>query len=134
MKYVLDTTVVSALMRAEEGPARRLLALRPADVGIPQPVLAEIRYGLARLPRSRRKQELEERLGVVLRGVGRVEWTDEVSRLFGDLKSALERRGERVDDFDVAIAAHALAVGAAIVSQNLRHFARVPGLSVESWD
>jgi tRNA(fMet)-specific endonuclease VapC len=56
-----------------------------------------------------------------------------VSRRFGDVKADLERRGERVDDFDVAIAAHALASGAAVVTRNVRHFARVRGLDVEDW-
>jgi len=133
MRHVLDTTTVSALMRSEAGPAKRLLALRPGDVVIPQPVLAEIRYGLARLPRSRRRSALEDRLAVVLLGVSRTEWTDEVSRLFGELKATLERRGARVDDFDVAIAAHALALEASVVTENVRHFSRIPGLSVESW-
>jgi tRNA(fMet)-specific endonuclease VapC len=38
-----------------------------------------------------------------------------------------------VDDFDVAIAAHALALEAVVVTDNVRHFRRVPGLAVESW-
>ena len=133
MRYVLDTTVASALMRAEAGPSSRLLQKRPADVLLPQPVVAEIRYGLARLPRSRRKRELEHRLLTLLAALARAEWTDEVSETFGDLKAGLERRGERVDDFDLAIAAHAIAHDAAVVTRNTRHFIRIPSLRVEDW-
>jgi predicted nucleic acid-binding protein len=39
----------------------------------------------------------------------RVEWSDEVSERFGAVKAALEKKGRRIEDFDAAIAAHALA-------------------------
>ena len=52
---------------------------------------------------------------------------------FGAVKADLERRGERLDDFDVAIAAHALALGAVVATRNVKHLARVRGLSVEEW-
>ena len=133
MRYVLDAGVVSALMRAEPGPSSRLLRERPADVLLPHPTLAEIRYGLARLPSSRRKRELDGRLATLLAALARAEWNGDVSRSFGDLKADLERRGERVDDFDVAIAAHALAHDAAVVTRNTRHFARIRSLRVEDW-
>jgi len=133
VRYVLDTTVVSALMRSEAGPSSRLLQKRPADVLLPQPVVAEIRYGLARLPGSRRKRTLEHHLLTLLAALARAEWTDEVSRCFGDLKADLERRGERVDDFDLVIAAHGVAHDAAIVTRNTRHFVRIRSLRVEDW-
>lgn len=133
MSYVLDTTTVSALMRAEPAHSARLLAQRPADVFIPQPALAELHYGIARLPNSRRRRQLEERLAVLLAGIARSEWTDAVSRHYGQLRAHLGRRRQRIDDFDAAIAAHALALEAVVVTDNLRHFTRVPGLDVESW-
>ena len=133
MRYVLDTTVASALLRAEPGPSSRILQERPADVLLPQPAVTEIRYGLARLPSSRRKRELERRLVTLLAALVRAEWSDEVSRCFGDVKADLERRGERVDDFDVAIAAHAIAHDAAVVTLNTRHFAGIRSLRVEDW-
>jgi tRNA(fMet)-specific endonuclease VapC len=131
--YVLDTTVLSALMRGEPGASRRLLDTPPAEVAVPQPVLAEIHYGLARLAPSRRRKELEARLAILVRALPRAPWDDEVSRFFGEVKAQLERRGERVDDFDVAIAAHALARQSAVVTRNARHFVRIRGLVVEDW-
>lgn len=133
MIYALDTTALSALMRAERGPSLRLLAAAPDDVGVPQPVVAEIHYGLARLPRSRRRRKLEERLALLLESLPRLTWSDDVSLAFGALKAELEKRGERVDDFDVAIAAHALAHDATLVTRNLRHFERMRRLRVEDW-
>jgi len=131
--YVLDTNAVSALMKGSDAVVNRLAATEPADVGIPQPVVAEIAYGIERLPRSKRRQVLQARFDLICSELQRVEWTDEVSHAFGRIKATLERRGSRIEDFDAAIAAHALALGATLVTANLEHLARVPGLRVEDW-
>lgn len=133
MRYVLDTSVFSALMAEEEGPLVRLEALRPSNVLLPQPVLAEVSAGLARLPRSRREQLLRHRFEVLCTTFPRSAWTDEVSHCFGVLKASLLRRGASVEDFDLAIAAHALVEDAILVTDNVRHFDRVAGLTVENW-
>jgi tRNA(fMet)-specific endonuclease VapC len=133
MKYVLDTNALSALMK---GDARALAHLRRAgraEVGIPQPVIAEISYGIERLPTSKRRHALAQRFDLLRAELPRCQWTDTVSERFGDVKAALERKGERIEDFDAAIAAHALADGAVLVTANLGHMVRVPGLSVEDW-
>ena len=111
----------------------RLQAARRVDVFVPQPVIAEISYGLARMPKSSRRQTLGERFDVLAKEIPRVEWTDEVSAHFGLIKADLERRGIRLEDFDVAIAAHAAALGATLVTGNVRHMARIRGLTVECW-
>jgi tRNA(fMet)-specific endonuclease VapC len=111
----------------------RLAQVGRADVGVPHPVLAEIEYGIERLPRSRRKQQLRDRLTLLAEELQRVAWTDEVSEAFGVIKASLERRGTRIEDFDAAIAAHALANGAVLVTADVDHMTRVPGLTVEDW-
>jgi len=132
-KFVLDTNTVSWLMRRHEGAKGRLAAKRPGDVGLPQPVIAEISYGIARLPRSRRRQALREQLELLCEALPRVPWTDQVSERFGAIKAALEGSGSRLEDFDLAIAAHALALGATLVTSDVDHMQRVPGLTVDDW-
>lgn len=133
MKFVFDTNAVSALMSGEASMLKRLSRVERTEVAMPQPVIAEISYGIERLPASRRRTELEARFSLVLSELARVEWTDAVSATFGELKAALERRGKPLEDFDIAIAAHAVAHGAVLVSANLDHMLRIPGLSVEDW-
>ena len=53
--------------------------------------------------------------------------------LFGEFKALLERRGERVEDADLLVAAVAVAHGAVVVTGNGRHLGRVPGVQVEDW-
>lgn len=133
MSYVLDTNAVSELMKGTAAVIDRLASHSAADVGIPHPVVAEIAYGIERLPRSARRTALQARLDLICSEIPRVEWTDAVSHAYGRVKAALERRGARIEDFDAAIAAHALAVGATLVTANVDHMARVPGLRYENW-
>jgi tRNA(fMet)-specific endonuclease VapC len=100
---------------------------------VAQPVFAEISYGIARLPRSKKKEALQHRFALVKSQLGRAEWTDAVSEAFGAIKAHLERKGTRIEDFDAAIAAHAQAWEATLVTVNVAHMARVPGLRVEDW-
>ena len=133
MKYLLDTNAVSALMKGDPRALARLRAAGRADSAIPQPVIAEIEYGIGRLPRSKRRQLLRERFDLLRAELPRRQWTDTVSEHFGAVKAALEHKGQRIDDFDAAIAAHALADGSVLVTANVGHLLRVPGLTVEDW-
>ena len=121
-------------MKGSAAVVERLAATAPVDVAIPQPVIAEIAFGLERLPRSKRRTALQARFDLISAEVPRAEWTAAVSRMFGRIKATLERRGTRIEDFDAAIAAHALALDATLVTANRGPRIRVPGLRVEDWN
>jgi len=131
--YVLDTNAVSALMKGNEAFVDRLASHAPADVAIPQPVIAELAHGIERLPRSRRRIALQARFELICSEIPRSEWTDDVSHAYGRIKATLERRGTRIEDFDAAIAAHAVSIGATLVTTNTDHMGRIPGLRLEDW-
>ena len=133
MKYVLDTNAVSALMKGDARVIERLEQVGKSEVAVPQPTLAEIAYGIERLPRSRRRDFLQTRFDLLRQELLRAEWTDEVSEHYGTIKATLEKKGRRIEDFDAAIAAHALARGAVLVTASLDDMARVQGLAVEDW-
>jgi tRNA(fMet)-specific endonuclease VapC len=133
VKYVLDTNTVSAVMKSDARVLKRLKESNRRDIFVPQPVVAEIAYGIARLPRSKRRHLLEERFGAIAGTFERIEWTDAVSTAFGEIKAVLEQKGCPIEDFDAAIAAHAVAHAATLVSANVKHMARVPHLRLEDW-
>jgi tRNA(fMet)-specific endonuclease VapC len=133
MKYVLDTNTVLFLMRGDSEVSSRLIAHQRKDVSLPQPVVAEIEYGLARMPRSARRARLRRRFDILLADLTRAEWTDDVSKAFGLIKAELEKRGERIEDFDVAVASHAVSRDAVLVTDNIEHMSRVPRLRLENW-
>ena len=133
MKYVLDTNALSALLKGDRNAAQRLKSTARRDIGVPSPVIAEIEYGIARLPRSKRKQRLADRFNLFREQLHRIPWTDEVSAAFGTIKADLEKRGTRLEDFDIAIAAHAAALDAILITGDRSHMTRIKNLDVEDW-
>lgn len=133
MSYLLDTNAVSAVMKGEPRTLARLREAAKREVFVPQPVLAEIAYGIARLPKSKRKQSLRDRFELVKSELQRADWTDAVSEAFGEIKAQLERKGTPIEDFDAAIAAHAKAREATLVTANISHMVRIAGLRIEDW-
>lgn len=125
---------MSGLMKGAPNMIAHLRRVARTEVFVPPPVIAEIAYGIERLPRSKRREALASRFHLLKDEIQRAVWSDEVSQAFGSIKAALERRGERIEDFDAAVAAHAVAVGGVLVTANRKHMTRVPGLEIEDWE
>ena len=131
MKYVLDTNTVSALMKGVLGVAARLERIHRTDVAISQVTVAEIEFGLRYVPPSKRRRLLQEQWQTIGAELIRLPWDDAVSRAFGERKARLERAGMRMSDFDLAIAAHAIALGLIVVTADAA-FERL-GIRRENW-
>jgi tRNA(fMet)-specific endonuclease VapC len=60
-------------------------------------------------------------------------WDATAAAAHGRLRAQLRQAGTPIGDFDEMIAAHAMSVGAVLVTSNERHFRRISGLAVENW-
>jgi tRNA(fMet)-specific endonuclease VapC len=127
--YMLDTDTVSFALRGQGRVAERLLEHRPSEVCVSSLTLAELRYG-ADVRRSRRLHRLIDAFVDAIEVAG---FDGNAADRFGALGALLARRGVPIGTIDTLIAAHALALGLTLVTHNERHFARVPGLTIESW-
>ena len=93
-------------------------------------VVAELRYGADRsLSRNRNHQ----RLDVLTAEIACADFDLAAASAYGRVRAALEARGRPIGAYDMLIAAHALALGLILVTDNLRELGRVEGLEVESW-
>jgi tRNA(fMet)-specific endonuclease VapC len=131
VRYLLDTDTVSALMRGQREVAIRVAKTPREDVVISQVTVAEIEFGLRYLPASKRRRALEAQWAAIGSELIRLPWDDEVSRRFGERKARLEQTGNRMSDFDLAIAVHAIAYGLTLVTTD-RAFERLR-LRRENW-
>jgi len=134
MKWVLDTTAFSALMKKDPDALTLVQNYPPRHIVTVPPVVAEIQFGIKRLDSSTRKSLLlstqRDRLLSVIAVLPRLH---ESSDYFGKIKANLERRGELIDDFDIAIAAIALSHHCGVMTANLRHFQRIKSLECANW-
>jgi len=130
--YCFDTDVLSATMRREPDLAliRRLAELSPSEQFTTAITLGELLYGAER----RGSDRLRARARDLVRGALVVLPFDEVAaEAYGPLRAQLESDGQRLDEPDLRIASIALAADLTLVTANVRHFDRVPGLTVENW-
>jgi tRNA(fMet)-specific endonuclease VapC len=128
--YLLDTNTVSYVIKGSFPHVRERLAEVPIrEVGISVITVAELRFGVARLPQAAKLGTVVEEF---LRRIEVMAWDSAAAQRYGRLRAGLEEQGVPMGNMDLLIAAHALAVGAILVS-NDRIFRRVKGLRVEDW-
>jgi tRNA(fMet)-specific endonuclease VapC len=82
---------------------------------------------------GRPHDQSRHRFELVRAELQRIEWSDEVRERFGTVKAVLEKKEQRIEDFDAAIAAHAIQPGAVVVTANMDDMIRIPGLTIENW-
>lgn len=129
-RYLLDTNILSDLIRNPQGKAAKRIAKVGEDsVCTSIIVAAELRYGCARSA-SRR---LIEAVGELLSEIDILPFDVPADAAYGMIRAALEASGKPIGGNDLLIAAHAQAVAATIVTANESEFRRVSGLKVENW-
>lgn len=134
MRYLLDTNVLSEIIAGDPPPSLllRLAMTAPEDRATSSITLGELLYGAHRL-----KSGYSNLHGDINRVAGTDIWVlpfdQEAAEEYGRLRAYLEAQGTPIGQADTQIAAIALANDLTVVTGNVRHFERVPGLTVENW-
>ncbi len=130
MRYLLDTNIVSDLVRNPEGRVTRCIReVGEAQICTSIIVAAELRYGATKKGSPRLAAQLEAVLGAL----DVLPFEAPADTAYGLLRARLEQAGQPIGGNDLLIAAQVLALGYTIVTGNEREFARVAGLPHENW-
>jgi tRNA(fMet)-specific endonuclease VapC len=129
MKYLLDTNTVSFAIRGVGSVGDRLRDSDPAEIAVTAITEAELWFGV----RKTGSRKLERAVVGFLDAVTVLAFDRPAARSYGTLRALLESRGTPIGIADTMIAAQALASGSIMVTNNRRHFRRVPGLKSEDW-
>lgn len=130
--YCFDTDVLSAVLRRDPSLILiRRLALVPAEEQFTTAItLGELLYGASK----RGSSALAERVRDLVRSlVGVIPFDEAAAEVYGPLRATLELAGTPLGEPDLRIASIALANDLTLVSGDVRHFSRVPGLRFENW-
>lgn len=129
-RHLLDTNVISDLIRNPQGNAAREIA-RVGEDSICTSIIvaAELRYGSAKSGSARLSKAVED----VLAEIDILPFDVPADTEYGTIRSELEAAGKPIGANDMLIAAHARAIGATVVTANVDEFKRVEGLKVENW-
>lgn len=127
--YMLDTNIVSYLLRGHAGVARKITSVSYSDLCLSSITEAELLYGLELRPEATSKARIVREF---LSRIASRPWDSIQAARYGELKATMQRSGKRLEPIDMLIAAHALSLGATLVT-NDRAFRHVPGLALEDW-
>jgi len=130
MAYLLDTNIVSDVIRNPQGPAaRRLRTVGISQTYINIVISAELLY----VAEEKNALQLTRRIEEFLRTIRRAPLDEPADRIYAMVRAKLKKDGRVIGQNDLFIAAHALALGYTLVTDNEQEFSRVPGLRTENW-
>jgi tRNA(fMet)-specific endonuclease VapC len=130
MRYLLDTNILSALVRSPRGAvAERIRAVGEDRIYTSVIAAAELRFGAVRKGSDRLSRQVE----VVLDAIEVAPWQVPHDRVYAEVRSRLERAGMPIGANDLMIGSHALGDGSILVTDNTREFARITDLTIENW-
>lgn len=130
MRYLLDTNIISALVRDPHGiVAGRIREVGETNVCTSIIVAAELRYGATKKASPRLSSQLER----ILKVMDVLPFETPADTIYGDIRTQLERTGKTVGGNDLLIAAQTIATGHTLVTANTREFSRINGLTIANW-
>jgi tRNA(fMet)-specific endonuclease VapC len=130
MRYLLDTNIVSDLVRNPQGRVtQRIREVGETQVCTSIIVAAELRYGAAKKASPRLSTQLEAILGAL----DVLPFEAPADATYGQLRTLLERADRPIGGNDLLIAAQAIALDCTVVTDNEREFARIDDLSCVNW-
>jgi tRNA(fMet)-specific endonuclease VapC len=131
MRYMLDTNICSYILKNHPTAVKQKFEeVGAGNICISAIVLAELYYGAARHPKGivirREIDSFVSRLVVI-------PWDENAADHYGAIRASLEKAGTLVGAMDILIAAHARSCAATLVTNNLREFDRIKGLTLLNW-
>jgi tRNA(fMet)-specific endonuclease VapC len=130
MRYLLDTNIVSDLIRNPQGRvAEHTRQIGEQNVCTSIIVAAELRYGAGRKASPRLTNQVEAVLGAM----DVVPFEAPADAVYGMIRARLEKAGRPIGGNDLLIAAQAIALGYVLVTDNQKEFVRIEDLTCENW-
>jgi tRNA(fMet)-specific endonuclease VapC len=131
MKYLLDTdTCIYLIKKKPLSVLKKFETKQLGDIGISSVTLAELMHGVEK---SQHAQQNKNALEEFLLPLEIFSFDTNAAYHYGAVRAYLEQKGTPIGALDLMIAAQALSIKSVVVTNNLKEFTRVPGLSVENW-
>ena len=116
-------------IRGQGRVGAELLRHRPSELCLSSITLAEIQFGAE----AKRSQKLRRAIRSFVKDMQVVPFDEPAATRFAVVAAALARQGTPIGSFDTLVAAHALSLGLTVITNNTKHFSRVPGLKSQNW-
>jgi tRNA(fMet)-specific endonuclease VapC len=125
--YLLDTCTCIALIKKKPHVIEHIRQVGIDECKVSDITLAELYFGAFK---SERKEHFEDVIDIMNLFE---QYPIKALRKYGEIRWELEKQGLRIGDMDIFIAATALEENLILVTGNVKHFERIPGLKIENW-
>ncbi|MBO4557389.1 MAG: PIN domain-containing protein [Bacteroidales bacterium] len=129
MKYLLDTNVIVAMFRGRQVIRDAILKVGFENCAVSEISVAELYVGAFKTNYDAHVHEIQ----FVIEHFSVVPISGAIEK-YADIRAELEASGNRLDSFDLLIAATAITQGLTLVTHNTKHFERIPRLTVRDWE
>jgi tRNA(fMet)-specific endonuclease VapC len=131
MNYLLDTNICVLLIRQKSPQVLTKLTGHPITaIGISALTVAELQYGVHKSSQATQNQQALDQFLLPLTVIA---FDEQDAIVYGQIRAQLEAQGLPIGALDTLIAAQAMRYNLILVTNNVREFARVPGLALEDW-
>ena len=130
LKYLLDTNIIIYVLKRRPAEVLKIFNTNASRMAISSITLSELIYGAEKSPNVSKNLEVIEEF---ISHLDVLPYDAKASQHYGQIKAALERKGEIIGENDIHIAAYAISQGLTLVTNNLREFKRVANLALENW-
>lgn len=131
MKYMLDTNIcIYLIKRQPEGVLNKFRSFNIGDICMSSVTFSELMYGVEKSQHPQKNKSALEEFVLPLEVLS---FDEQSARHYGHIRAYLEKKGTPIGPLDLMIAAHAQAINAILVTNNVKEFTRVPKLKIEDW-
>ena len=130
MKYLLDTDIIIYWMKGNRDISHKIVSEGFSNIAAADISKAELYYGAYK---SLRTEANLAAITTLTERISFIPFNDPSQSIFGMIKADLERKGTRLDDVDLMIASTAIAFNLVLVTNNINHMQRIPGINIENW-
>ncbi|MEK6776934.1 MAG: type II toxin-antitoxin system VapC family toxin [bacterium] len=131
MKYMLDTNICIYLIKQKPSQVLKHFKTHTVgDIGISSITLAELRYGVSK---SQHVEKNRQALDEFILPLEVADFDEKAAAEYGSIRAVLEKAGKPIGAMDMLIGAHALSLGATLVTNNKKEFKQIKSLKIDDW-
>jgi tRNA(fMet)-specific endonuclease VapC len=127
-KYLLDTNICIFFLQGKYGVKEKIQEAGRKNCYISEITIAELLYGAAYSNSEKHRHDVE----ILLESLTVVPIYDSLPT-YATTKASLRREGQMIEEFDMLIGSSAVHHGYVMVTENVDHFKRIPGIEIECW-
>ena len=125
---MLDTNVCIFFLQGKYGIREKIQRIGRKNCCISEITIAELLYGAAYSQSEKHSRDVE----IVLESLTLVPIYDSLPT-YATTKAHLRRNGQLIEEFDMLIGSSAVHHGYVMVTENIDHFERIPGIEIDNW-